>query len=345
MGLTTSKEEKEKTKLDNIKKLFNNNDKTDDILDTLNLTEFKKDNNTIVQKKSIPLVGGYDNNFDKNDYTNDKENDYKKDFTKNNDDNLRNKRYTKYDLFKILRDIDSEFQKGGQNDNTDINDNNSSLNDEKSLEHIKNIILKELDNLKNNKAPQLGGNGCGCDSTKSKNISMKNVEVEQKLQNGGAIIIDNPSSSSTSSSTSESSSSEIGKKTKTKGKKVITKKSKANKKANKKINKSLSEDDDSDDNSSKFFIETSESGINKFTSNDDLSENGKKKRKSKKSKLNKNKNVNTENKSSEYKLNEDKSNENNQNEDSEGLSIFPFNSSDVKSSLSVKNYRMLRRKI
>jgi len=33
-------------------------------------------------------------------------------------------------------------------------------------------------------------------------------------------------------------------------------------------------------------------------------------------------------------------------EDSEeGLSIFPFNSSDVKSSLSIKNYRMLRRKI
>jgi hypothetical protein len=31
--------------------------------------------------------------------------------------------------------------------------------------------------------------------------------------------------------------------------------------------------------------------------------------------------------------------------DSEGLSIFPFNSSDVKSSLSIKNYRMLRRKI
>ena len=35
----------------------------------------------------------------------------------------------------------------------------------------------------------------------------------------------------------------------------------------------------------------------------------------------------------------------NDDDESEGLSIFPFNSSDVKSSLSVKNYRMLRRKI
>ena len=29
----------------------------------------------------------------------------------------------------------------------------------------------------------------------------------------------------------------------------------------------------------------------------------------------------------------------------EGLSIFPFNSSDIKSSISAKNYKMLRRRV
>lgn len=315
MGLTSSTESKptEEQKLNNIKKLFNNDDDTDDILDTLNLTEFKPVNNETVQKKSIPMIGGYEDESDEKD----KDNKYSK------------KRYTRYDLFKILRDIDSDFQKGGDDDNTD---DKTSLNDDKSMEHIKNIILKELENLKNNKAQQLGGNGCGCDGTKPKKFNMKNVEIEDnmRMQNGGAIIIDDPSSS-TSSSSSESSSSEVG--MKKKGKKT-TKKSKKNVKS-KSLKKSLSSDDDSDDNSSRFFIETSESGGNNFTSNGDFSENGKKKKKTKAKKVNKNKEE-SDNKEDEPVSNDD---------ESEGLSIFPFNSSDVKSSLSVKNYRMLRRKI
>lgn len=324
MGLTSStesKQEKEENRLNNIKKLFNNDDNTDDILDTLNLTEFKKENKTVVQKKNIPLVGGgYD------------EKDDEKDDDKDNKNNFGNKRYTKYDLFKMLRDIDSEYQRGGKDGD---DDENTSLDDDKSLEHIKSIILKELDNLKNNKSKQLGGNGCGCDGTKSKHFSMKNVEIEDKLQNGGAIIIDDPSSS-TSSSTSDSSSSEVGKKPK--AKKAAPKKTKKTK-ANKKINKSDEDEVDDDDNSSRFFIETSESGVNGLTSNGDFSENGKKKRKSKKSRVNKNKDE-TDDDEEENNVPDDE-----QEDESEGLSIFPFNSSDVKSSLSVKNYRMLRRKI
>jgi hypothetical protein len=355
MGLTSSTEskqqEREEQRLNNIKKLFNNNDNTDDIIETLNLTEFKPVSMIQNKKKAIPLVGGgvggggsvgggvggsvdvgYDND--------------EKHYDNNNNilaNNVNNKRYTKYDLFKILKDIDSEFQKGGKEENN--SDENSSLNDEKSMDHIKNIILKELENLKKNKSEQLGGAGCVCDGTKQNKFSMKNVEVEQQIQGGGAIVIDNPSSDSSSSSST--SSSEVGKK---KGK-TVTKKAKKNTKSSKKAKKSLSisnEDDDNDNNgesnSSRFFIETSESGTNEHTSNADFSENGKKKKKTKAKKIIKNKVYDKEEDEDENEENNDDNTKEN-NSDSEGLSIFPFNSSDVKSSLSVKNYRMLRRKI
>jgi len=315
---STVEKPNEEEKLNNIGKLFNNNDDTDDILESLNLTEFKVKNQNEVHKKPIPMIGG--RNFDKND----------------EEKTLGRKRYTKYDLFKILKDIDSDFQKGGE-DKSDIE---SSLNDDKSMEHIKDIILKELENLKKKKSQQVGGSSCGCDGTKnnkSKNnksnvnksnvnkklFSMSNVEVEEVQQNGGAVIIDNDSSSTSSSSDSSSSSSDVeaGKKKSKKSKPKVVKK-------NDDVDKSESDD------TSRFFIETSESGKNNITSNGEDSEHDKKKSKSKsksksKPKLNKQKNESKQ-------INE---------EDSEGLSIFPFNSSDVKSSLSVKNYRMLRRKI
>ena len=294
MGQTFSIEEKqtkEEEKLNNIKKLFNNNDDTSDILDTLNLTDFNEE-----KKKPLPMIGGFNNSSGL--YTNSDDNN-----------NLQRKRYTKYDLFKMLKEIDSEFQMGG---NDEQDDNESSLNDEKSLEHIKSVILKELENLKNSKSQQLGGSGCGCDSGNKKKLAsikkLSNVDIDNQKQVGGTIMVDDSSSStsSTDDSSSTDSDNEAGKKSK-----KSKKSSKKNKKSKsiKKYNQS-----DSDDNSSRFFIETSESGKEKekVTSNGEDS---------------------------------DKKNDNEDNEDSEGLSIFPFNSSDVKSSLSIKNYRMLRRKI
>ena len=294
MGQTFSIEEKqtkEEEKLNNIKKLFNNNDDTSDILDTLNLTDFNEE-----KKKPLPMIGGFNNSSGL--YTN-----------SDDDNNLQRKRYTKYDLFKMLKEIDSEFQMGG---NDEQDDNESSLNDEKSLEHIKSVILKELENLKNSKSQQLGGSGCGCDSGNKKKLAstkkLSNVNIDNQKQVGGTIMVDDSSSStsSTDDSSSTDSDNEAGKKSK-----KSKKSSKKNKKSKsiKKYNQS-----DSDDNSSRFFIETSESGKEKekVTSNGEDS---------------------------------DKKNDNEDNEDSEGLSIFPFNSSDVKSSLSIKNYRMLRRKI
>ncbi len=326
MGLTFSTEKPtEQEKIENIKKIFDHED-TDDIIESLNITEFKpasvkqQDVNTNKQitnseKKSIPLTGGFSNSHNQN--QNEK------------------KRYTKYDLFQMLKELDSDYQKGGldskSNADTDV-DAESSLNDEKSIEHIKNVILKELENLKKNKSEMLGGNlknsKCGCDGVKS--------DSEEQV---GGNIIDDSSSSSSSDSTS-SSDTEAGKNK--------SKKSRSNKKKHMRIEKSESVSDDS----SKFFIETSESDDRfNITSNGEESEYGKKYNKSKgkksssKSKPKQKKMKKTQDDSDSDSDDDNKPN-NIDSADSEGLSIFPFNSSDVKSSsVSVKNYRMLKRKI
>jgi len=310
--------------LTNIKKIMpkENEENTSDVLETLNITEFKKEK-SIEQtggKKQIPLLGGFkvNNNLD--------------DISENGfgiggfENKTGRKRYTKYDLFKILKnlDIDTEIEQdggydGGDNDK-DIN-TESSLNDEQSMEHIKNIILKELETLKNNKSQQLGGAGCGCDGFKDKKSSHKMsskinynnliVDSEDSKQVGGTVIIDASSSSSSSDSSSDTSSTEMGKyKSKSKSK------SKSNSKS--KLHKYAKSHESSE--SSQFVIETSESGKEKNESDKEKNESDKE------------------------KSDEDKHTSNGE-ESEEGLSIFPFNSSDVKSSLSIKNYRMLRRKI
>jgi hypothetical protein len=95
-------------------------------------------------KKQIPLLGG----FDIKSYLSESSENFIGGF----ENRSGRKRYTKYDLFKILRNLDLETeteQKGGNNDKN-VN-TESSLNDNESMEHIKNIILKELETLKKNK--------------------------------------------------------------------------------------------------------------------------------------------------------------------------------------------------
>lgn len=308
MGLTTSTPETtiKDEKLENIKKLFNNiNDNEDNILESLDITEFKNNNDG---KKQIPMVGGY---------SEDEMESLK----------LPRKRYTKYDLFKMLKDLESDFQTGGNgedDENDEDDENGSSLNDEQSMDNIKRVILKELQNLKENKSNQLGGNNCGCDNSKknkncnNEHLNLNNVVVENQL--GGNVILDDSSSSTSSSSSSDSD--EAGKNLK---KNTKPKKSKKFKKNNKK-----DEDDNVDDDeeeSSRFFIQTSDTDENGMTSNGSVKKSSNKKKTNKKSKKNFTKN------------------KQNFSEDSEGLSIFPFNSSDVKSSQSIQNFRNLRRRI
>ena len=250
-------------------------------------------------KRSMPLINDFRNNLAE---TSDN-------ISYGLENNGGRKRYTKYDLFKILRDLDVDTegpQQGGGEDNNKETEN-SSNDDNESMAHIKNIILKELETLKNSKSSQLGGSGCGCndsgDKKKSHKLSsklnLKNIIVDDMVheQLGGTVVIDATSSSTTSKDSDSSSSTELGKSNKS-FKKI------------KSVKKNESTDSDSD---SKFFIQTSESGDGREQTSNSES---------------------------------DKSNRKNTKSDSEeGLSMFPFNSSDVNSSRSIKNYRMLRRKI
>ena len=313
-------------RLNHIKKFFIKQNDSDNTLESLNLTEFQP-NGSRYGGNNSSLTGGInitDLKFQKN---------------------IEKKRYTKYDLFQVLRDIDSDFQKGGGGSEGDVSDDNvSSLNDEKSLQHLKNIILNELENLKKSKLSQSGGSGCGCENPK-KQFSMKHVNIiPNSVQEGGGD--DSSSDDLDSSSDLESDSSELGKKKKVNKKKVNQKFT---------LNDDISNSDS--DYSSRFIVETSESSIKKSTSNSDNSSYSKKKSKTLKKKSNKksspvkSKKSKTSTKStkstnSTKSTQSKKSKKSKKNyDDSEGLSIFPFNSSDVKSSLSDKNYRMLRRKI
>jgi len=226
-----------------IKKFFIKQNDSEKTLESLNLTEFQP-NGSRYNDNSISLTGGINIT----------------DLTPQR--NIEKKRYTKYDLFQVLRDIDSDFQKGGgEGDGGVSEDNVSSLNDEKSLQHLKNIILNELENLKKSKLSQSGGSGCGCENPK-KQFSMKHVNIiPNSVQEGGGD--DSSSDELDSSSGLESDSSELGKKKKVNKKKVNQKK--VNQKFT--LNDDISNSDS--DYSSRFIVETSESSIKKSTSNGD----------------------------------------------------------------------------
>ena len=155
MGLGFSKNEEEH--IDNNEKNVNQVKDDEDTIGSSVLNDLE------VEKKEIPKVNENENenvnkqeklNYQKDPQTEsfeDSENEQKQEKEQEKEpQNIlggmnNKKRYTKYDLFKILKEIDSDFQKGGE-DNDELED--TTLNDEKSMEHIKNIILKELETLK-----------------------------------------------------------------------------------------------------------------------------------------------------------------------------------------------------
>lgn len=227
------------------------------------------------------------------------------------------KRYTKYDLFKILKnlEVETDVQEGGDNLNSDNTRENEKSEDD--MKRLKNIILAELDELKKksneNGLNGLNGGGCGCSGSKDNKTHNRTKDLNSNQDGGDKrydnVVIDDSSSTSSSSDDSESSSSEMGKKNNRKN----------NKKGKKSKKIDLSNKTESTDQSN-FFINTEKSDTDADNTNE----------------LN----------GGTQTSNEDSFKNNKESDESdEGLSIFPFNSSDVKSSRSIQNYRMLRRKI
>ena len=361
----------------------------DNISDTLKgISELKSKTESSSLKKPLPLLedpllGGFD--------VETKFNSKKHDIGK--------KRYTKYDLFNILKNLDLETEEEGENKNKNKNKNmkkyggnpddskksddlSSSLNDAESMEHIKNLILEELNSLKNKSSKQLGGADCGCGksskqlggadcgcgkSTKSSRklsskLNLNNLVVEDSDKDMGQVGGEEDSSSdsdsdseSESKSDSKSSSPESNSNTETNADSDTNNEGKISSTESKFIidnttdtieagkHDSSSSSSSSSDSSSSSSSELGKKKSKKSKKSKKVNyEAGKKSKKSKKVKgKGKGKNGNRDENENE---NENTSNGDYESEQ-EGLSIFPFNSSDVKSSLSVKNYRMLRRKI
>lgn len=195
-------------------------------------------------------------------------------------------RYSKYNIMNEMQKAEKDFL-GGFNSQTHSEIESSDENKSKSIKHIRNIIMEELDNL--NKESLNHGHlhqiGAGCDCDK-----------KEETQKGGNIL--SSSSSGSSSSFSSSDSSDASRKKSKKNKKY----SKQSRSKGKKSKNSFLSDSDSD----------SDSDSNQFEGR--LV-------------------INSENETSNNSYTE------------EGLSIFPFNSSDVKSSISDKHQKILRRKL
>jgi hypothetical protein len=260
-----------------------------------------------------------------------------------------NNRYQEHDLYRKIKQLELQCMVGGEL-TTDITDKEVSdfvsATDQEALNHIKNVILRELETLKNsgNMQKQIGGN-CGCNEpTSGNNLS------------GGFSNKDSSSSSSSSSDLKEQG-----------------KKSKKSKPTNKKYNlksessssnffihnstsnspafspiirggKSSDDDDDDDDNDDDDDKDNDDKDNDDSESSEKSKENNSDSPKFKRNTKKKSKGKKQNKKYVDSSDDSDKSDESIDDTD-EGLSIFPFNSSDVKSIVSIKNYRMLRRKI
>jgi hypothetical protein len=131
MGASYSKsnrKQREAAKINNIKELFNINiNENNEILDSLNLENVNDNKNALPQ-----LMGGFVNNNNNN--------------NKSNNKNI-------FDLIAALED--EHFQTGGDN----VNNTNygSASSDSNAMNHIKELVLAELNSGLNDNE-----NGCGC---------------------------------------------------------------------------------------------------------------------------------------------------------------------------------------
>jgi hypothetical protein len=305
-----SSQSAEKTKkIEDIKKILEKSDvssdgkhndtetiKSDDLKNTVVPTTTHQDNNEGSNKKEAkPVINDSDTIGSLNLDSDKKDSDKKEESTQKGGKNISKNRYNKYDVFTTIQKAEREFLVGGFNSDNETHEKTEEDND-KTMKHIKNIILDELNNLNHNILNQHGAGGCNCDKDDEKDKE----ETKEVKQEGGFYS----SSSSDSSNFSTSSSSDSTE--------VVKKNSKHQ-------------------NKSKHYPVISRSKTSK---------------KSKKSK--KHDSSDSESNLFEGNLvinNSDDNNTSNNSQTEEGLSIFPFNSSDVKSSVSDRHHKILKRKI
>jgi hypothetical protein len=213
MGLTYSTPQTDRAKvnkIENVTKLAELNlNESDDLLDSLNITELNRFN-----KEPLPIIGGQYSDVNRDDDDDD-----------DNDNLSRNtrfipskSRFNNYDLFKVINELENKNKlnrnlKGGNLDDDDDNDNDNynlsrntrfnrnlkggnleedlskSISDDDAMEQVQNIILQELDKVSNKN--MTGGGDCGCNGSKNnleggkrKTIN-KNQKKSKKTLTGG----------------------------------------------------------------------------------------------------------------------------------------------------------------
>lgn len=260
----------------------------------------------------------------------------------------RRNRYDQFNVFDIINNYEKEMKGGDPNaeqvlveqapaeqisaeqipvvqvkeEVVDVSVNQTS---DEALDKVRNAILERLNDLGKNLNPEakVGGGSCGCenravnDSKTGGSTNLLATGPQTKLYQDASDSSSTTSTSSASTTSSHTSSSEVGRKKK-------TSKSKSTKRSTK---------FDIEESSESFILDTSETGTEP-----ELKPRGRR-----------NKRVvhDTSNGDSSSSSSSSNSNsESNSSDDSEeGLSIFPFNSSDVKSSVSSQNFKTLRRRV
>lgn len=231
-------------------------------------------------------------------------------------------RYAQYDVFEELAKLDEEEQQEAQSGGageeikpTDMKD----ISSDEAMKQVKETIINHLNSLKAKQAQTAGS--CGCDSNLNKKTGgskshMLVVGPQRKLYRDDSDTSTTTSDSSASSTSSYTSSSEVGKK-----------KSKSKAKGKGK-NKAVDES-----SSMNFIINTTESGVEEEV-------------KPRKGRIStRRRRIETSNDDSSSSSSDSNGDNDDEPDTEEGLSIFPFNSSDVKSSVSSQNFKTLRRRV
>ncbi len=323
MGNTGSAQTKEQIHTENIKNMLKGNNHNEDIETSIGYEEISREANINSDKPQEKVSGKLTlpKLKEKNGVTVQVSEEVK-DMTGGKFD-IRGlssrQRYHKYDVFKALDEIENNMRGGNQETDSSI------TTDDKAMDHIKNVILSQLKELEKHK--QHGAGSCGCDKKGLK----KNIK-------GG--YFDSSSSTSSETSSSDTDSSEFGL-PQNKKNYIIEESESSNFLAS--TSQTGGEDEEKSDKSS-----SSESPEVKHSKHSKHSKNSKHSARKHKETSN-GEDEETEEVEEVEEVEEDQDESNQEGDESqeseEGLSIFPFNSSDIKSSASVKNYKMLRRKI
>jgi hypothetical protein len=175
MGLTYSTPQTDRAtvnKMENVSKLAELNlNESEDLLDTLNITEL----NRVNIKEPLPIIGGNNSDFE------DEEDNFNRNFKGGNnpnyeeEDNLyRNtkfisskNRFNKYDLFKVINELENKnkINKNLRGGNIEEEELSKSISNEDAMEQVQKIILQELEKVSNKN--MTGGGDCGCNGSKN----------------------------------------------------------------------------------------------------------------------------------------------------------------------------------